>query len=68
MGTQVDVFKVACIDTALFLMYHGKKRKTSQLERSKVDIIISFKMVYKHAPHSIYEEHTSVIDSVAQQI
>jgi len=50
-------------------MSHGEKRKTSQLEGSKVDIIIiSFKIVYKHSPHSIYEEQTGVIDSVAQQI
>jgi len=35
------------------LRSHGKKRKTSQLEESKVDIIIHFKIVYKHSPQHL---------------
>ena len=66
MGTQFDVCKVVRIDTALLGLMVRRGKPVSQKDLKLTSSYASRLYINTHL--SIYEEQTSMIDSVAQQI
>ena len=69
MRTQVDVCKVVRIDTALLGTSCLTVRRGKPVSQKDLKLTSSYaSRLYINTHHSIYEEQTSMIDSVAQQI